>query len=76
MSFDQITQAALADFDRLPDSAFVRLPVLQALFACSDETIRRRLKAGALPTPVRVGGRAHWRVGDLRKTLAALQPAA
>lgn len=71
MSYGQQTAAAITDFDRLPDSAFVRLPVVQALFSCSDETVRRRVKAGVLPAPVKLGARTTaWRVGDLRKTLA------
>jgi predicted DNA-binding transcriptional regulator AlpA len=71
MSYGQQAAAALADFDRLPDSAFVRLPVVMALFSCSDETVRRRVKAGDLPSPVKLGPRSTaWRVGDLRKTLA------
>ncbi|OHB28145.1 MAG: transcriptional regulator [Phenylobacterium sp. RIFCSPHIGHO2_01_FULL_69_31] len=70
MRYGQQTSAALADFDRLPDAAFVRLPVVMALFACSDETVRRRVKAGAIPAPVKLGPRSTaWRVGDLRATL-------
>lgn len=65
------TGAALADFDNLPDAAHVRLPVVQALYACSDETIRRRVKAGQIPPPKKLGPRlTAWNVGDLRKALA------
>ncbi|MFY9291716.1 MAG: AlpA family phage regulatory protein [Methylorubrum rhodinum] len=64
------TSAALADFERLPDAAFVRIPVVQALFACSDDTIWRRVKTGAMPAPVKLGPRTTaWRVGDLRAAL-------
>jgi len=63
--------ASLADFERLPNSANVRLPVVQALFACSDETIRRYVKAGRIPAPRKLGPRiTAWNVGELRLALA------
>ena len=65
-----ITAAALAEFDTLPNAAHVRLPVVQALYACSDETIRRRVKAGQIPAPRKLGPRVTaWNVGELRKAL-------
>jgi predicted DNA-binding transcriptional regulator AlpA len=64
--------AALEGFERLPDAAHVRLPVVQALFACSDETIRRRVLAGLIPKPRKLGPRVTaWNVGELRRALAA-----
>lgn len=39
--------AALRNFDALPDSANVRLPVVAALFACSTVTVWRRVKKGS-----------------------------
>lgn len=67
---------AIHEFDALPDTALVQLPVVLSLFGCSDETIRRRVKAGAFPTPVRFGSRAvRWRVGDLREALNGLTAA-
>lgn len=66
------TSSALADFDTLPDAAHVRLPVVQALFACSDETVRRRVKAGHIPAPKKLGPRlTAWNVGELRRSLAS-----
>lgn len=66
------TAAALADFDNLPNAAHVRLPVVQALYACSDETVRRRVKVGQIPAPRKLGPRVTaWNVGDLRRALAA-----
>lgn len=66
------TSTALADFDRLPDSANVRLPVVQALYACSDETVRRAVKAGRIPAPRKLGPRiTAWNVGELRRALQA-----
>jgi predicted DNA-binding transcriptional regulator AlpA len=69
--------SALADFDRLPDSAFVRLPTVSNLFACHPCTVWRRVKGGTLPRPVKLGPQSTaWRVGDLRAALAALAEAA
>ncbi len=66
-----ITASALAEFDTLPNAAHVRLPVVQALYACSDETIRRRVKAGQIPAPRKLGPRVTaWNVGELRAALA------
>lgn len=48
---------ALRDFDSLPDLAFVRLPVVQALFACSRATVWRRVKSGRIPAPVKFSER-------------------
>lgn len=62
--------ASLRNFDDLPDSANVRLPVVAALFACSSVTVWRRVKAGTLPAPRKLGERVTaWNVGELRKVL-------
>lgn len=61
---------ALANFDRLPDSAHVRLPVVAGLFSVSNATIWRRVRAGLLPAPRKIGGATCWQVRDLRKALA------
>ena len=64
------TAAALTAFDQLPDAANVRLPVVQALFACSDETVRRYVKSGRIPAPRKLGPRiTAWNVGELRQAL-------
>ena len=42
---------ALRNFDSLPNSANVRQPVVQALFACSSSTLWRGVKAGRVPKP-------------------------
>lgn len=61
---------AFLNFDRLPDSALVRLPVVKLLFSCSDATAYRWIKEGRLPTPVKLSTRCMaWRVGDLRNRL-------
>ena len=61
---------ALRNFDALPDSANVRLPVVAALFACSTVTVWRRVKKGTLPAGRRLSeGVTAWNVGQLRKAL-------
>ena len=61
---------ALRNFDQLPDSANVRLPIVAALFACSTATVWRRAKAGVIPKPRNLGGNVTaWNVGELRKAL-------
>lgn len=63
---------ALKNFDSLPDSANVRLPVVSALKACSPATIWRMVKRGDLPAPRKLSQRiTAWNVGELRKALAA-----
>lgn len=66
----ETTKTALQQFDSLPDSARVRLPVVVALTASSPATVWRASKDGRLPAPVKVGGITSWRVGDLRKALS------
>ncbi len=62
---------ALRNFDALPDSANVRLPVVAALFACSTVTVWRRVKKGTLPAGRKLSeGVTAWNVGELRKALS------
>lgn len=62
---------ALRNFESLPDSAFVRLPVVAGLFACSPATVWRRVKSGILPTPRKLSEAVTaWNVGQIRKALA------
>ena len=42
--------SALRDFDQLPDSAMVRLPIVKALLGVSGATVWRLVKAGKLKT--------------------------
>lgn len=63
---------ALEDFDELPGSARVRLPVVASLFSVSAATVWRWCASGRLPKPVKVGGVTLWSVSELR---AALQRA-
>ncbi len=61
---------ALTKFDSLPDAAFVRLPVVQGLYACSRATVWRHVKAGIIPAPIKLSERITvWSVRELRKHL-------
>lgn len=62
----------LAHFDELPDSAHVRQPVVQALYACSASTLWRRVNDGGIPRPRRFPPRSiAWNVGELRRDLSS-----
>ncbi len=62
--------AALKNFDSLPDSASVRLPVVQGLYGCSPATAWRWVREGKMPQPKRRGRITSWNVGELRASLA------
>lgn len=47
----------IRQFDALPDSAFVRLPTVCALFGISKPTAWRWIRAGRLPAPKKLGPR-------------------
>lgn len=69
----RVTPEELENFKAAPDEAFVKIPVVQTLFACSAATVWRRVKAGLIPAPVKLSERSTaWRVGDLRAALASL----
>jgi predicted DNA-binding transcriptional regulator AlpA len=62
--------SALSAFDQLPDSAYVRLPVVMALFSRSASSIWRDVKAKRLPAPRSMGPRCSaWNVGQIRAVL-------
>jgi len=64
---------ALANFDAMPDSAYIRLPVLKALYGVSSATIWRNVKKGAIPKPSKKLSErcTAWNVGAIRADLAA-----
>ncbi len=67
--------SALQNFDLLPGSAHVRLPVVAALCGCSNATVWRMVKLGALPAPKHLSARAaSWQVGQLRAALSGDAP--
>ena len=64
----------LAQFDSLPDSAYVRQPVVLGLFAFSQATLWRSVKASLVPSPRKIGGRiSAWNVGELREVLRTIE---
>ena len=63
---------ALAQFDNLPDSAYIRLPVIKRLYGVSSATIWRGVKQGNIPKPNKLSERCTaWNVGLVRAALAA-----
>lgn len=63
---------ALAIFDQLPDSAYIRLEVLKRLYGISSASCWRAVKNGRIPRPVKLTERCTaWNVGLIRESLAA-----
>ena len=63
---------ALANFDQLPDSAYVRLPVMIGLFGISAASIWRGVKNQSIPKPVKLTERTTaWSVRLVRQALAS-----
>lgn len=63
---------ALAQFDNLPDSAYIRLSVIKRLYGVSSATIWRGVKQGNIPKPNKLSERCTaWNVGQVRAALAA-----
>lgn len=68
----ELIPEALTQFDHLPDSAYIRLPVIKRLYGVSSATIWRGVKAGRIPKPRKLSPRTTcWNVGELRQALAA-----
>ena len=71
----KLTQAipeALANFDQLPDSAYIRLPVMKGLYGVSAASIWRGVKNSTIPKPVKLTERTTaWSVKLVRAALAA-----
>jgi predicted DNA-binding transcriptional regulator AlpA len=70
MSVQSSIAESLRHFDALPDSAHVKQPVVQSLFACSHSSVWRRVKAGTIPPPRKFGSSSVWNVGELRAALS------
>ena len=65
-------QDVLSNFDYLPDSSNVRLPVVQALYSVSSATVWRNVNTGNIPKPKKLTARTTvWNVGELRASLAS-----
>lgn len=71
----ELTQSipeALANFDQLPDSAYIRLPVMKGLYGVSAASIWRGVKNSTIPKPAKLSERCTaWNVGKVRAALAA-----
>lgn len=64
--------AGRVEFDRLPDSALIRLNQLLAggLLPFSTSTAWRKVREGKFPRPLRISTQVTaWRVGDVRTWL-------
>lgn len=62
------TDNQLLNFDSLPDSAHVRVPVVAALRGCTVNTVWRHVKLGLVPAPKKLGPQiTAWNVGELRE---------
>jgi predicted DNA-binding transcriptional regulator AlpA len=70
----ELTQAipeGLANFDQLPNSAYIRLPVLKRLYGISAASCWRGVKNGTIPKPSKLTERTTaWNVGLVRADLA------
>lgn len=63
---------SLANFDHLPDSAYIRLPTIKRLYGVSSATIWRNCAKGLIPSPIKLSERCTcWNVGQVRAALAA-----
>lgn len=68
----QAIPEALANFDKLPDSAYIRLPVMKGLYGVSSASIWRGVKNLTIPKPSKLTERTTaWNVGQVRAALAA-----
>lgn len=64
-------QKEFALFDKLPDSAFVRLPTVTMLYGGVDRaTIYKWIATGTFPAPRKLGPQVSaWNVGEIRRNL-------
>ena len=67
------TRETIKHYDTLPDSAFIRLPVVCAIRGgVSAATIWRQCREGRLPAPQKLGPKiTAWNVGKMRAHAAA-----
>jgi predicted DNA-binding transcriptional regulator AlpA len=66
----KIIDETFRNFDKLPDSAYVDVKVVAALFDCSVPTVWRRVRAGQLVEPDHLGTRTtRWKVGEIKAAL-------
>lgn len=60
---------SLIEFDSMPNSAYVRLPVVTKLFGVSRATVWRWSKMGKITATRLAEKTTGWNVGNLRKVL-------
>ncbi len=63
--------SALQNFDQLPDSAQVRLPIVKALLSVSGATVWRLVKAGKLKTYKLTERTTTFNAGEIKQFLAS-----
>ena len=69
----QQNKTALQEFDSLPSSGFIRLPVVKGLLGVSSATIWRNVRIGKFPKPIKLSSRVSaWNVQAVRTALAEL----
>jgi predicted DNA-binding transcriptional regulator AlpA len=56
----------VANFDKLPDSARIKQPVVELLLSVSYATVWRKVKDGTFPKPRKDGAATSWSVGQIR----------
>lgn len=59
----------LESFDGLPNDALVDVKIVAGLYDSGVSTVWARAKRGDIPAPIKIGGSARWRVGELRASL-------
>lgn len=66
----------MVEHNSLPDTGFVRLPVVLALIPVSRSAWWAGIKAGRYPRPVKLSDRTTaWRAEDIRDLIASYGPA-
>lgn len=64
---------ALADFDRLPDSALIDVATVARVMSYSRNHVWRLARSGKLPKPIKLGPNStRWKVSEIRAALAVL----
>lgn len=63
----------VSHFDQLPDSAMITVKSFSAVLEAGESTVWRRAKnEPEFPQPIRLGTKCtRWKVGDIRKFIAA-----
>jgi predicted DNA-binding transcriptional regulator AlpA len=69
----QRSKERAAAFSFMPDDGLADLSMFCSVFSWSRSTFYRRQAAGLIPPPANLPGAKRWRVGDIRKLLAAAQ---